>query len=146
MYSFGPNADFEGQLVGAMQRLESGGTLRVIDALFVQSDAGTGELVAIDLEGRAAGALVRLLDFRLDARKRRTATGTARALGETLEPGAAIAAVLVEHVWARSLGDAVARTGATSLLDVFVEASALAQLTSELVTAAQPRGAEAETG
>jgi hypothetical protein len=60
-----------------------------------------------------------------------------RALGEGLEPGAALAAVLVQHVWAEVLDDAVARSGGTPLLDEFVDATTLAELTSELTEAAR---------
>jgi hypothetical protein len=35
--------------------------------------------------------------------------------GEALEPGAAVAAVLVEHLWARTLDEAVSRTGGKPL-------------------------------
>ena len=64
------------------------------------------------------GSLVSpLLGFRLDPGERRRVSekalrsGALRRLGEALEPGAAVAAVLVEHVWVRALDDAVSRTG-----------------------------------
>jgi hypothetical protein len=41
VYRFGPGAAFGGQLVGALERMESGGTLRILDALFVTLEAGT---------------------------------------------------------------------------------------------------------
>ena len=34
-YTFPPGSAFEGQLVGALERIESGGAMRVLDALFV---------------------------------------------------------------------------------------------------------------
>ena len=40
---FGPETAFEGQLLGALQRLESGGTLRILDLLFIQNDRETGD-------------------------------------------------------------------------------------------------------
>jgi phytoene/squalene synthetase len=105
-----------------------------------------GELVAVDLTGGAAGGMVTsLLGFRLDAAQRRRATKTAlagglgetlRDLARTLEPGAALAAVLVEHVWARALEDAVSRTGGTPVANAFVEATTLSELTAELLAAA----------
>ena len=51
VYGFGPDADFEGRLVGALERIESGGSLRILDAIFVASDPDTGELLAVDLKG-----------------------------------------------------------------------------------------------
>jgi hypothetical protein len=62
-----------------------------------------------------------------------------RQLGETLSPGEAVAAVLVEHVWARALGDAVERTGGTALLSDYVDGTKLAELSSELAAALAPR-------
>ncbi len=114
VYAFPSGATFEGGLVGALERLESGGALRILGALFVQRDADSEEIAAIDLRGRGAGSAVApLLGFRLDPAERRKATkraladdsgglpgATVRELAQTLAPGAAVAAVLVEHVWA----------------------------------------------
>src|SRR4051794_29999849 len=74
-YRFGPGATFEGQLLGALERLESGGTLRILDALFVESDAETGELAAANLRGQGRGGIAApLLGFRLDPSERRRIT------------------------------------------------------------------------
>ena len=135
LYRFGPDSAFEGLLVGALERLEAGGTLRVLDALFVHQEADTGEIVAIDLRGRGIGGFVApLLRFRMEATERRKATERAlgseagdalRELAGSLQPGEAIAAVLVEHVWARAIDDAVARSGGSELANEFVDAIAL---------------------
>jgi hypothetical protein len=144
VYGFGAESDFSGQLVGALERLESGGALRIADALFVQSDAETRELAAVDLQGRRMDAMVAtLLEFRLDPGKRRRTTDRAlagdaiRELADALEPGTGLVAILVKHVWAEALDDAVARTGGTALHGDFVDASDLADLTDELVSAAR---------
>lgn len=145
VYAFGPDASFEGGLVGALERLESGGALRILDALFVRRAPESGDVVAVDLQGGATGGSVAsLLDFRLDERARARATDRALArhgdvlhrLAATLDPGDALAALLVEHVWRVALSDAVARTGGTPLADEFVDAAALADLDAELVAAA----------
>lgn len=146
VFGFSPGAAFEGQLVGALERLESGGALRVLDVLFVAADEATGELVAINLPGGTGGLTAKLLDFRLDpAARRRTAEraleddasgGTAqllRDLGKSLEPGAALAVLLVEHVWARGMDDAVARVGGRALASEFVEAARLSELAPDLL-------------
>ncbi len=153
VYGFGPGAEFEGRIVGAIERLESGGTLRVLELLFVMRDADTDELVVLEKRGRGQGSLVApLLGFRLDAGERRRAsekalradapTGTLRRLGEALEPGAALAAVLVEHVWMRALDDAVAHTGGTPLASELVEAATFADLSPDLIAGAATRGEE----
>jgi hypothetical protein len=149
LYGFGADADFEGRLVGALERLESGGALRILDVLFVRRDAESGDIDAVDLHGDGAGGVVApLLNFRLDEAERRRATERAllanaevvRELGAALEPGAALAAVLVDHVWSAALDDAVARTGGTLLANDFVDAGALGELGAELVAAAVRRG------
>jgi hypothetical protein len=141
VYRFGAGAAYEGRLVGALERMESGGTLRIVEALFITHDADTGELEAIDLRSRGAGSLVSpLVGFRLDASERRRATQralradgdadgvTLRDIGAALAPGAAIAAVLVEHTWARALEDAVTQSGGTAVAGEFVDAATLADV------------------
>jgi hypothetical protein len=142
LYRFGPDAEFEGQLVGALERIESGGALRVRDALFVRRDAETGELSAVAVRGGGAGGLVApLVEFRLDANQRRRATeralsgdaGTAlRDLGSHLATGEAMAVVLVEHLWSRALEDAMARTGGRRTASKFVAATRLSELSVPL--------------
>jgi hypothetical protein len=159
VFGFGPDASFEGQLVGALERIEVGGALRILETLFLQRDAATGELAAIELSGDGAGGIVApLLSFRLDPGERRRATERALRrgatgisgetlldVGQALEPGAALAAVLVEHRWAEALQDAVSRIGGTPLASAFVDARALEQLISDLHAAAQ-RSREPERG
>jgi hypothetical protein len=147
LYGFGSDADFEGQLVGALERVESGGALRILDVLFVRRDPESGDIVAVDLQGKGAGGVVGpLLGFRLDEAERRRVTERALAtgaaaellseLGTALKPGAALAAVLVEHVWRGALDDAAERMGGTLLAADFVDATALADLGAELLSAA----------
>jgi hypothetical protein len=146
LYSFGADAQFEGRLVGALERMESGGALRILEALFVRSDPETGELAAVDLRSRGAGSMVLpLVGFRLDPAERDRATERALdaegisemllELGAELAPGAAIAAVLVEHTWARALEDAVSQTGGSRLSSEFVDAASLGELTQQLLAA-----------
>jgi hypothetical protein len=148
VYAFGPGAHFEGQLVGALERIEAGGALRILEALFLRRDPGGGELTAFDLEGRPGrGLTAPLLSFRLDPAARRRSTEralrgdagirpeTLKELGDALEPGGSLVALLVEHTWARALDDAVARTGGTELAAEFVDATALAEIAPELLAA-----------
>jgi hypothetical protein len=149
-YRFDAGAAFEGRLVGALERIESGGTLRVREVLFVGRDPDSGELVAFAEKGRQQGGLVAsLLGFRLDAAQRGPATQRAlraydrgdeqhplRSLGDTLAPGAAVVAVLVEHTWVDAIGDAVERTGGAPLVNVFGAGTDLAEHCSALLAAA----------
>lgn len=147
-FSFGNDSAFEGQLVGALERLEIGGEGRVRDGLFVAREPDTGKLSAVCLSDIPPSRTTsRLLDFRLTDRARAAATEQAiagpageavSALGARLEPGMAIAVLLVQH---RSefaldpLADAVARLGGSELIDEPVDASRIADVTTRLVAA-----------
>jgi hypothetical protein len=151
LYGFGPGADFEGRLVGALERLESGGSLKILDALFVQRQTDTGELDVVNVQGDGAGGMAApLIEFRLDPAARRRATGKAlsgrpggipadlvRELGATLDSGAAVAVVLIDHVWQRTLEDAVARSGGARRASELVDATRLAELAPELLAASR---------
>lgn len=147
LYRFDGGAAFEGQLLGALERLEAGGALRVVETLFVGRDSATGELAALDLRHAGAGGIVSpLVSFRLDAAERGQATERAlagdagdliRALADALEPGEAVAAVLVAHPWAATLDHAVARMGGAPLASGFVDAAALVELAPLLVSSAR---------
>jgi hypothetical protein len=60
-------------------------------------------------------------------------SGGLRQLGDTLEPGGAVAALLVEHAWVRTLDDVVARTGGKPLASRLVDAAELGELTADLM-------------
>ena len=149
VYRFGSKSRFEGQLVGALERIESGGAMRVVDALFLQRERESGELTAVTLSSRTGGMISKLLGFRLDERERKAATARAlggeagdvlAALGEELEPGGAVAAVLVEHVWARALVDAVARVGGAEVASEFVDASGMREVAQRMLEAVSRGG------
>ena len=141
VYRFDPGAVFEGELLGAIERIEVGGDAELLDALFVGRDAASGTLEAVDLAaGGAGGSFASLLDFRLEPRRRRAITertladhpgGVPRplieAIAATLEPGAAILATLHTGGAATVLEDAVARCGGRLNTDEPVDARALAQ-------------------
>ena len=149
-YRFGSDSRFEGQLVGALERIESGGAMRVLDALFVARAPETGDLSAVALSTDGSGGIIgQLLGFRLDERERQAATDRAltgangeavQALADRLAPGNAVAAVIVQHVWAETLDDAVARIGGTGVASEFVDAAQVSELADRLVTAAEQTG------
>ena len=151
-FRFPPGAPFEGRLVGALERMESGGALRIADTLFVGSEPDTGELVAVAARGgRMGGAISSLLRFRLEPAERRRATGRAltayardgapnplEAVHARLEPGAAVAAALVEHVWAEALDAAIEAMGGEPIVDTAADDVALPELADALVAALTP--------
>ena len=149
-FRFGSASRFEGQLVGALERIESGGAVRVLDGVFVAREPQSGELSAIALSDSPPSRMTsRLLGFRLDTKDRHAATQKAlqgeageavRSLAAMLSPGSAIAAVLLEHTWADTLADAVARVGGTEIASDFVDASRISELTSRLLGAAEQAG------
>jgi hypothetical protein len=120
-FRFGSDSQFEGQLLGALQRIESGGALRILAVLFVARDADSGQLVAVSRESQSsAGMIGELISFRLADAMQGQQTQAAlegpdgavvQEIADALAPGAAVAAVLVEHTWAQVLGEAVARIG-----------------------------------
>ena len=148
IYEFGPGADFEGQLVGALERIQAAGQSRVLDGLFVANQVEAGGLAAIDLRsGSAASTVARLLTFRLDDRARRRATeqllggngsvpaDVVRELGGSLKPGGAMLALLIERPGWQELGDAVARTGGWMLSAQLVRSASLVELAPKLLAA-----------
>lgn len=57
VYGFEPGAKFEGRLVGAIERVESGGTLRVLDVLSSELvDAASFAELTGDLPAAAGGS------------------------------------------------------------------------------------------
>src|SRR5215210_4388310 len=64
---FGPDAEFEGQIMEELERLERHKTIRILDLLFVGKDAETGDLLALDYQGEELGAIVgSLLGFEFE--------------------------------------------------------------------------------
>ena len=149
-FRFGSDSQFEGQLVGALQRIESGGALRILAVLFVARDADSGELLAVSRETQsAAGMIGELISFRLadagrgqmtEAALEGPAGSAVQEISDALKPGTAVAGVLVEHTWAQVLGEAVARIGGEELLSQPARSTDAAELWAPLrsVLAASP--------
>jgi hypothetical protein len=139
VYRFRERAEFEGQLVGALQRIEVGAAVRVLDGLFLGRDPETGELVAASLGAAASSSMVAsLVGFRLDRAQRKQTTERVlaspdseqiRRLADALTPGEALFALLLEHAWAAALSEAVDRVGGQVVgRSEFVEAGSIAEL------------------
>ncbi len=141
VYEFPPGAEYAGHLIGALERVESGGAMRILDALFVAREADSGEVAAVSMTSDGpAGMIGRMLSFRLDAYARAGATRRAlrgpagelaRSLASSLQPGGAVLALLVEHAWVEVLTDAVSRAGGVQSANRFVEHSRITQAWTE---------------
>jgi hypothetical protein len=145
-----PGGHFEGRILGALERAESGDAIRVREAIYVGRDGTSGELQALRVVGGGAGGLVTALaDFRLDAERRRRLTAealggedaaTLRELGADLQPGAAVVGILVEHAWHATLLDAVAQSGGRVISDEVLAPAAAGALADLVRGVAQASG------
>jgi hypothetical protein len=149
VYRFEPGTVFEGGLVGAVERLQLGRDTKLLDALFVTRDPTNDGVDAVDLtSGSAGGTFASMLDFRLDAGRRRAITertlaehrgGVPRALIKAiatgLQDGAAILAVLHTGGAPTVLDEAVARAQGQLIANEPTDGRALADA-GQLVVAA----------
>jgi hypothetical protein len=131
--SFSRDAGSEDRILAEVDRLRGRGVLRLLDMLFVaRSQDGTiGRLTIGDDEdfGSILAAVVPVADggpavpAPPDALAGFDPAG-ARALADSLEPGTALAFLLVEHYWAGPLFDAIAETGGTLIGEGFLTSEA----------------------
>jgi hypothetical protein len=135
--AFEPGANFEGRIADELAKLESNRTIRVLDLLFVGRDTDSDEIVVLEHQEESMGEIVgALLGLRIDdAETQEHAFGFSQAeidqMGAGLEPGGAAGLMLIEHVWARDLKEAVRDAGGRMLgQDV---------LTPETVAAVEPQ-------
>jgi hypothetical protein len=130
---FSRDAGAEDRILAEVDRLRGRGVLRLLDMLFVaKSQDGTVERLTIGDDedfGSLLTAFVPLADG--DSARPALADGPAgfhpadaRALADSLEPGTALAFLLVEHYWAAPLFDAIAETGGTLIGEGFLTSEA----------------------
>jgi DNA-binding NarL/FixJ family response regulator len=121
----------EDRILAEVDRLRGRGVLRLLDMLFVaRSQDGTIERLTIGDDedfGSLLAAFVPVADG--GPAGPAPADGSAafdladaRALADSLEPGTALAFLLVEHYWAEPLFDAIAETGGTLIGEGFLTA------------------------
>jgi uncharacterized membrane protein len=142
---FGPEAKFEGRIMDELSRLERHETIRILDLLFVHSDAQTGDLLALDYQGEELGAIVGALlgfefegDLPSDTQEVQShAFGLSQReieeIAASLDPGSSAGFLLIEHVWARNLKRAIRDAGGFPLGEGFLTPEALAAVAVELV-------------
>ena len=130
--SFSRDAGSEDRILAEVDRLRGRGVLRLLDMLFVaKSQDGTLERLAVGDDedfGSLLAAVVPVADggpamsAPADGLAAAFDPAGARALADSLEPGTALAFLLVEHYWAERLFDAIAETGGTLIGEGFLTA------------------------
>src|SRR5215207_10034177 len=146
---FGPDAKFEGRIMDELSRLERQETIRILDLLFVQKDAETGDLLALDYQGQELGAIVGALlgfefegDLTPDSQEVQShafglSQGEIQEIAASLAPGSSAGFLLIEHVWARDLKRAIRDAGGFPLGEGFLTPEAIAAVAAELVAMAE---------
>jgi DNA-binding NarL/FixJ family response regulator len=131
--SFSRDAGSEDRILAEVDRLRGRGVLRLLDMLFVaKSQDGTVERLTIGDDedfGSLMAAVVPLANGgpAVSAQADGPAAfdpADAWALADSLQPGTALAFLLVEHYWAAPLFDAIAETGGTLIGEGFLTAEA----------------------
>jgi DNA-binding NarL/FixJ family response regulator len=138
--TFRLGADAESRLLAEIDRIEGRGALRVLDVMFLAKgqDGTVAELEVAEDED--FGSLLAPA----------TELASVRALANSVDPGTAIAFLLVEHHWAEPLVDAVSAAGGELISDDFLADDADVAVAAEVaaveeasVVIAQAQAAEA---
>ena len=127
--SFSRDAGAEDRILAEVDRLRGRGVLRLLDMLFVaKAQDGSIERLAIGDDEDFGTLLAAVVPF-ADGGAAVSPSGDglaafdpadAQALAGSLEPGTAVAFLLVEHHWAAPLFDAIAETGGTLIGEGFL--------------------------
>src|ERR1700746_1227905 len=118
------DVDADSRLLAEVDRIEGRGVLRVLDMVFLaKGQDGTVEELEVG-DGEDFGSLLGSISPFGPGNGARPAAGngavngpagsgvaTVQALADSLEPGSAVALLLVEHLWAAPLVDAVSAAG-----------------------------------
>src|SRR6476469_10039437 len=128
--SFSRDAGSEDRVLAEVDRLRGRGVLRLLDMLFVaKSQDGMIERLTIGDDEDFGSLLAAVVPVANGDRPAASASADgsaafdradARALSDSLEPGTALAFLLVEHYWAAPLFDAIAETGGTLIGEGFL--------------------------
>ena len=128
---FSRGAGSEDRILAEVDRLRGRGVLRLLDMLFVgKSQDGTIERLTIGDDEDFGSLLAAVVPFANgDSARPAPADDPAAfdragawALADSLQPGAAVAFLLVEHHWAGPLFDVIAESGGTLIGEGFLTA------------------------
>lgn len=144
---FVPEAKFEGKILKELDKLDRMKTIRVLDLLFVKKDQKTEELIVLSIQKEKMGAILQALmgvdlgqtetkDEEVPVDADNNAFGLSaeqiEEIGQSLEPGMAAGLLLIEHVWARDLKQAVRETGGSPIAEGFLTPEAIAKVLTEI--------------
>jgi DNA-binding NarL/FixJ family response regulator len=154
--TFRLDADAESRLLAEVDRIEGRGVLRVLDMVFLAKDQdGTVEGLEVGDDEDFGSLLAGISSFRPQNADRSAAgngeasdPGSAatavRALAGSLEPGSAAAFLLVEHLWAGPLLDAVSAAGGALISDDFLAGDVSRAIGAEIVAVEEASAVIAE--
>jgi DNA-binding NarL/FixJ family response regulator len=141
--SFSRDAGSEDRILAEVDRLRGRGVLRLLDMLFMtKSQDGTVERLSIGDEEDFGSLLTAVVPGANDSPASPAPVdgsvafdpADARALADSLEPGTAVAFLLVEHYWAAPLFDAITETGGTLIGEGFLTSEAGLVVGAEVAT------------
>ena len=110
-----PGNQFKGEIAPALAQLESSGTIRIIDLVFVIKDAD-GNMQAMELGDLDAEAAAGFDKLAVDGGGRLFSDEDLEAAAEELEPNSSAALLVWENSWATGLTEAIRNSGG-ELLD-----------------------------
>ena len=143
--TFRLGADAESRLLAEVDRIEGRGALRVLDVVFLAKGLdGTVEGLEVG-DNEDFGSLLASIAPSGSADRGRSAAGNGaasepagsgvagmQALANSVDPGTAVAFLLVEHLWAGPLVDAVSAAGGALVSDDFLAGDASLAIAAEV--------------
>ena len=143
--TFRLGADAESRLLAEVDRIEGRGALRVLDVVFLaKGQDGTVEGLEVG-DNEDFGSLLAAIAPSGSSGDGRSAAGNGaasepagsgmagmQALADSVDPGTAVAFLLVEHLWAGPLVDAVSAAGGALVSDDFLAGEASLAIAAEV--------------
>lgn len=109
-----PGSQFNGAIAPALRKVVESGAINIID-LAVIAKGENGDVAIVELSDVSNPALA-VLDEAMEGVLDLLNDEDLLAIGESLEPGSAAAAIVIEHAWARELSAAVAESAGEVVL------------------------------
>jgi DNA-binding NarL/FixJ family response regulator len=155
--TFRLDADAESRLLAEVDRIEGRGVLRVLDMVFVaKGQDGTVEGLEVGDDEDFGSLLASISPFGAQNGSRPVAGNGAASepagsgvaamqdLANSLEPGNAVAFLLVEHLWVGPLVDAVSAAGGALISDDFLAGDASVAVRAEVAAVEEASAVIAE--